>query len=259
MKLKFFTGLIFLLFLQSCVPYKDIVYMQGNITNQTLSSTSYKIQKGDILYINLKSADESINRLFAVQEGANSANLMTAEALFFKGYTVDSNGFVDLPIIHKIKLEGKTFKEAESLIKQKFLATQFTGSADLYIKVKLAGIPYTVVGEVGAPQTGVLYKENPTIFDVLANAKDITAVGNRRSVVLLRKELNRPHKHILDLTKADIVYSPYFHIRPNDIIYVKPLKQKVWGTGTTLQQTISTTITALSLITTIILLSKYAN
>ena len=259
MKLKLFSWLVLLFFLQSCVPYKDIVYMQGDIKDQTLSSTPYKIQKGDILFIDLKSADESISRLFAMQSGPNSANLISAAALYFKGYTVDQHGFIDLPIVHKIKVEGKTFKETENLIKQKFLATQFTQTADLYIKVKLAGIPYTIVGEVGSPQTGVLYKENPTIFDVLADAKDITAVGNRRSVILLRKELNTPNKHILDLTKADIVHSPYFYIRPNDIIYVKPLKQKVLGTGTTLQQTISTTITALSLITTIILLSKYAN
>ena len=50
--------------------------------------------------------------------------------------------------------------------------------------------------------------------------------------------------------------SPYFYIQPNDYIVVKPLKQKSWGTGTTGFQTFTTIISALSIVTTALLLSK---
>ncbi len=259
MKINHLILPVLLLFLQSCVPYKDIIYVQGSENGNTVDAVTYKVQKNDILYIDLKSSDDNINSLFTGQSGSNTSNLVNATTLYFNGYTVDKNGYIDIPLVRKIKVEGKTFKEIKNIIKQKLLETQLTQSADVFIKVKLAGVPYTVIGEVQSPQTGVLYKSNPTVFDVLGDAKDITAVGNRHEVIVLRTENNRPTKHLLDLTKADVVQSPYFYVRPNDIIYVKPLKQKVWGTGTTLQQTISTTITALSLITTIILLSTYAN
>ena len=102
-----------------------------------------------------------------------------------------------------------------------------------------------------------MYKERPDLFDILGNASDISLVGNRKSVVIIRREENKLVKQTLDLTDSNIINSPYFYIRPNDVVYVPPLRQKTLGTGATLQQSITATISALSLITTIILLSKY--
>ena len=47
-----------------------------------------------------------------------------------------------------------------------------------------------------------------------------------------------------------------FLCQSNDIIYVEPLKQKSWGTGTTGVQTMTTIISVLSLVTTTILLTQ---
>jgi polysaccharide export outer membrane protein len=44
--------------------------------------------------------------------------------------------------------------------------------------------------------------------------------------------------------------SPYFYLQPNDYIYIKPLKQKTWGTGKTGIESLGTVITLLSLATT---------
>ncbi len=259
MKFKIIILMISFIALQSCVPYKNIVYLQGDLPQTNVDSTSYKIKKDDILYISIKSSNESIERLFKAQLNSNISNQHSSQSLYFSGYTVDKNGEIELPVINKIKVEGYTFEDVKRLIKQKLLENQFKSLEEIYIKVKLAGVPYTVIGEVKTPKNGILYKTNPNIFDVLSDAKDITPVGNRKEVVVIRKENDKLVKKTLNLTDADIVTSPYFYTRPNDIIYIKPLRQKTWGTGTTLQQTISTTITALSLITTIILLSKYAN
>ena len=256
MKYPIIILLFFAMIFQSCVPYKNIVYVQGNLPENKIDSTNYKIQKNDILYIDIKSSDKGIEHLFSIQQSPNG-NKVSPQSLFFNGYTVDNKGFIELPVVGKINVLDKTFSGVKTMIKKRLLATQFSNLGDLFIKVKLAGIPYTIIGEVKSPQNSVLYKVKPNIFDVLSDAKDITLVGDRREVVVIRNEHNQQVKHSLDLTDANVVKSPYFYIRPNDIIYVKPLKQKVWGTGTTLQQTISTTITALSLITTIILLSRY--
>jgi polysaccharide export outer membrane protein len=48
--------------------------------------------------------------------------------------------------------------------------------------------------------------------------------------------------------------SPYYYIQPTDLIYVKPLKQKAWGTGTTGAQTFTTIAGAVTLILTSLLL-----
>ena len=50
--------------------------------------------------------------------------------------------------------------------------------------------------------------------------------------------------------------SPYYYIQPNDLIYVKPLKQKSWGTGENALQNLTAFVTVLSVITTTIVLLK---
>ena len=242
-------------FVSSCVPYKKIVYVQGEVNRQKSDTVDYKIQKNDILYVKIKSTNEVISKVFSVDD--TRTNNISSQTLFFNGYTVDKDGFIDLPVVKKLRVEGKTFNEVKELIRQKLLANQFKTIDDIFIQVKLAGVPYSIVGEVKNPHSGVLYKIQPTIFDVLSDSGDITLVGNRKEVIVMREENGQLVKVPLDLTDASVVNSPYYHIRPNDIVYVKPLKQKVLGTGATLQQSISSTITALSLITTIILLSRY--
>jgi len=259
-KMKFYhiIILVFSLLMTSCVPYQKIVYLQGDISETTDKPKDYQIKKNDILYIKINSSNENINKLFSNKQ-SNNNNITNLQNLFFNGYSVDNQGYIELPVLKKLYVEGKTFKEVKELIQQKLLEKQFKSLDDIYIKIKLAGVPYTIVGEVNNPKTGVLYKEQPNLFDVIGDAGDISSVGDRKTIVIVRTVNGQLTKKILDLTQAGIVNDPFFYVRPNDLIYVQPLKQKTWGTGTTLQQTISSTITALSLITTIILLSKYTD
>jgi polysaccharide export outer membrane protein len=75
-------------------------------------------------------------------------------------------------------------------------------------------------------------------------------------VLLIRKTLDGVKKYSMDLTKIDIFESENFYVQPNDIIYVSPLKQKSWGTGTTGLQSFSTVVTVLSFLVSSVLLVK---
>jgi polysaccharide export outer membrane protein len=93
-------------------------------------------------------------------------------------------------------------------------------------------------------------------MEAIANSGDITITGNRKEVQVIRKFPQGFETYYVDLTSSKAFESPAFYIQPNDYIYVKPLRQKSWGTGVTGIQTIGTIITALSLITTTILLTR---
>ncbi len=244
-----------LLLLNACVPYKKIVYLQGEAENTATVDEEYRIKKNDILYIDIKSGNPEIQKFFTTTKtGATQTN---AGTLFFSGYTVDNHGEIELPVIGKIPVENKTFEEVKKLIKERMLQSQFSSLNDIFIKVKLAGVPYSIVGEVNRPQNGIIYKTNPNIFDAIASAGDIKITGDHQNIIIVREINGKKLRHKIDLTDADILYSEYYYIRPNDLIYVKPIKQKTLGTGTTLTQTISTTITALSLISSVILITNY--
>jgi hypothetical protein len=71
------------------------------------------------------------------------------------------------------------------------------------------------------------------------NAGDITITGDRKAVTIIRKSPTQMHD--LDLTDINVMNSPYFYLQPNDYIYIKPLKQKTWGTGKTGIESLGTT------------------
>ncbi len=62
--------------------------------------------------------------------------------------------------------------------------------------------------------------------------------------------------HSIDLTDVKAMQSPYYFIQSNDYVYIKPLKQKTWGTGKTGIESLSTILSLLTLVTTTILLLR---
>jgi polysaccharide export outer membrane protein len=93
-------------------------------------------------------------------------------------------------------------------------------------------------------------------LEAIANAGDIKSVGDRKSVVIIRQSPTGVQMNSIDLTDVNVMKSPYYYLQPNDYIYVKPLRQKTWGTGETGLQSIGTIITLLSLATTVYFIVK---
>src|SRR5690606_4780648 len=104
------------------------------------------------------------------------------------------------------------------------------------------------------PGTQVLFQERVNVFQAIANVGEITMTGDRKDVLIIRQYPQGQQIHHLDLTNVNVMNSPYYYIQPNDMIYVKPLKQKTWGTGTTGRETLTAIVSVVSLLTTTILL-----
>ena len=103
-------------------------------------------------------------------------------------------------------------------------------------------------------KTKVLYQDKVNIMEAIANSGDITVTGDRKDVKVIRRYPQGSETFSIDLTDSNATSSPCFYLQPNDYIYVKPLKQKTWGTGKTGIESLTTLITLLSLATTTYLL-----
>jgi polysaccharide export outer membrane protein len=136
------------------------------------------------------------------------------------------------------------------------LKDHFKPEAGIYVTVKLSGFKYTVNGEVANTGTKTLYQDRVNIMEAIANSGDITVTGDRKDVKVIRQFSQGSETFSIDLTNEKAVQSPAFYLQPNDYIYVKPLKQKTWGTGKTGIESLGTIITILSLATTTFLLLK---
>lgn len=245
----------------SCIPVKDLVYLQdkGTSGNETtvsaVESKPYRLQVNDVLSVDIKAIDPKLVTIFKPSESVGG-NDKSESGLYFNGFTVDDHGNIRMPILGEINVIGYTLEEVRLKIEKKLQEEYFKAEANIFVTVKLAGFRYTINGEVGSTGTKTLYMEQVNIMEAIANAGDITTVGNRKAVTIIRQTPTGVQINDIDLTDVNVMKSPYYYLQPNDYVYVKPLKQKTWGTGQTGIQSIGSIVTLLSLATTVYLLSK---
>ena len=266
MKLKITLLLVILLVVgQSCISRKQTVYLQEEETEKQVATLiqntpPYKVQINDILYINIKAENQELVNMFNINTAQNAnANANAGAGLYFNGYSVDAHGNVRIPILGEMNVLGFTLEEIRKKIEEALLKDYLTPTANLFVTVKLAGLNYTVLGDVGNTGTKTLFQDKVNILEALANAGDINITGDRKDVILFRQYPTGKGVHHLDLTDINVMSSPYFYILPNDIIYVKPLPQKAIGTGTTGLQTFTTIFSVISVITSTYLLITNIN
>jgi polysaccharide export outer membrane protein len=152
----------------------------------------------------------------------------------------------------KIKVIGLTLEEIRLKLEGMLLNDYFKTEANIFITVKLAGLRYTTLGEIGTGSQ-VIYKEQVSIMEAIANAGDITLYGDRRNVKILRQYPEGQRIHRVDLTKISAVNSPYYYIQPNDLIIVDPLPQKSLGIGETGFGTLATVFSLLTGLTILLI------
>ncbi|PIF31409.1 protein involved in gliding motility EpsA [Flavobacterium sp. 9] len=260
-KNTFFILLLISTLFTSCIPIKDLVYLQdknssGEQNNISAVETKpYRLQTNDVLSVTIKAIDPKLVSIFSTTESASTVG-KSESALYFDGFTVDDHGNIRMPILGEINVIGYTLEEVRTKIEKKLLEEYFKSEANIFVTVKLAGFRYTINGEVGSAGTKTLFQEHVNIMEAIANAGDINTVGDRRTVTVIRQTPTGVLMNNLDLTDVNVMKSPYYYLQPNDYIYVKPLKQKTWGTGQTGIQSIGTIITLLSLATTVYLIIK---
>jgi polysaccharide export outer membrane protein len=209
-----------LIIFSSCASHKSVTYFQDftdtsrHSYRETVAFKSPVIQPDDILIITVQTEDNTVTSILnTTASGQEVPN----------GYLVDKDGTVKLPFIGKIKVTGLTTKEASDLIEEA-VNKQFNNAT---VNVRFGNFKITVLGEVGRPSTYIMPNEKVNIFDVVGMAGDITLYGERDNVILLRDSLQGKTMVRLNLDSKQVVSSPYFFLKPNDMVYVPPSKSRV--------------------------------
>ena len=257
-KIQLYLLLCISVLFSSCIPSKDLIYLQkkDNSSDETtisaVESKPYRLQTNDVLSISIKANDPKLVSIFSTTNQGETGKSETA--LYFDGFTVDDHGNIRMPVLGDLNVIGYTLDEIRVRIEKQLLAEYFNAAANIFVTVKLAGFRYTINGEIGSTGTKTLFQDHVNVMEAVANAGDITITGNRKAVTIIRKSPTGVQMHDIDLTDINVMNSPYFYLQPNDFIYIKPLKQKTWGTGKTGIESFGTITTLFSLATTIFFL-----
>lgn len=257
-KYSIFLLVFISVFFTSCIPTKDLIYLQENKNKdnsqavEAINAKPYRLQVNDLLNISIKAMDQTLVEIF--NSSITGANVNNEQAVYFNGYVVDDHGNIRFPVLGEINVLSHTIEEVRSKIEKQLLEEYFNKEAGIFVSVRLSGFRYVINGEVASTGTKVLYQNNVNIMEAIANSGDIEVTGDRKDVIVIRRFPQGNQTYHIDLTDSNAVNSPAYQLQPNDYIYVKPLKQKTWGTGKTGIESLSTIITLLSLATTTYLL-----
>jgi polysaccharide export outer membrane protein len=220
----------FLIFISSCVAQREIEYLQDRDRGikgfDEAELSEYKLKPDDELYIQIRSLDEAAANIFSASGTQQYVGgSLTPYGASLTSYTVDRDGYLLMPVIGNIQVKDKTISQVKMILKDSLNHILNLPS----FTIKLVNRYVSIIGEVRNPGHYAYSQEKITIYDAIGLAGDITDYGNRRNIILIRNEDKENLRINIDLTKSEILSSVYYNLKPNDIVYVKPLQKKLWG------------------------------
>lgn len=242
------AAVIFAVAFGSCVPQKDMLYLKNaEMLNETQSknyvnerSVNYKLQPGDNLYIRaINTIDTQSASTLNGDVGSNRTSSFNEAGIYLTSYTIDEAGFIELPLAGKTEVKNLTIEQAKD--KMQTAIDQYMNGTMLI--VKLANFNLTLLGEVNKPGMYKVYQSEINMFEAISMAGNMTNFAKRNEVKLIRQTDNGSEIINVDLGQADILSSPYYYMKPNDIIIVEPLKIKSWGFTTFPYSTVFSIVT----------------
>lgn len=216
---KIVIGLV-LLVITSCVSKKEIVYFQNDNANQSLINNTYKtiFKPNDLVQITISALNIEAVKPFNLS--AATSNI--SESPQQNSYLIDRDGYIEFPILGKIKLAGLTKNKAIALIKNKLSPDYIK---DPTINIKILNFSITILGDVKTPGKFIIPNERVSVIDAVGLAGDLNISGIR-ILEVKREENNKIVTYNLDLRSNKIFTSPAYYLQQNDIVYVKPNKAK---------------------------------
>jgi len=192
---------------------KKPIEIFGSQTSDTIAYR-HRIKPGNRIYIRF------LNNFDIGQAAGQSATAESVkEVSIEKGYLVNYDSTVTLPLIGQVNVVGKTRLEAARYLEKKYAEW---GIINPIIDVNILSLSVTVLGEVGLPGKILIDKENTTLIDAIAMAGGISLSGKKNNIKIIRGN----QIIMVNLKLIDPLNSPDIILQDNDLIYVEPFATK---------------------------------
>ncbi|NWJ51499.1 MAG: polysaccharide biosynthesis/export family protein [Bacteroidetes bacterium] len=240
--------------LSSCIPIKKQKYMVELGTDTTVmqkytfKGTTNLVKAGDYLYIQILTLEPKSTSLFSSSNPTSIYQTTTDQSVYLNSYEVESDGMIEFPFLGRVEVAGLTIEQVRNKLQKN--AGEYYHNAT--VSIKQVNFNITLLGELTHPGQYKIYQKRVSVFDAIGMAGDLTAFGNRKNIILVRQTETGAQSHRLDLSSKKIIESEFYFLRPNDMLYVEPLKEKKFAFEAfpyaLILSTISTTILILSYI-----------
>jgi polysaccharide biosynthesis/export protein len=247
----------------SCTSTRAITYMQGSFDTARLSQIKLEeptIQQGDMLNIIVYSDNPQATALYnqsLITAGSSSKSAASTSDVggaspTSAGYLVDEKGNIQFQGLGTMHVEGLTKNQLNDTLTLRM--KDYLSNA--YFSIRFLNYRFTMIGELTKPGVYSIPGDHITILEALGMAGDISQFGRRDNVTVIRTVDGKRQFGRLDLTKPEIMASPYFYLQQNDMIIVDPNKVKAASTDLTTRN-IAIVATVVTTLAVILSLAKY--
>ena len=255
-----FASFIVFILLSSCGSTRPYVYMQGSFDTAALSKvkiTDPVIQKGDLISIVVYSDNPDATKIYNQTLITTAGNTIQGEGVTQElfgsaptapGYQVDENGNIEFQGLGLLHIEGLTRVELKRLLDSKLKDTLLHNP---YYIIRFLNNRFTMLGEVTHNGIFTIPNEHINLLEAIALAGDMTYFARRDNVLVMREQNGKREWARLDLTKPEVLTSPYFYLQQNDIVYVEQIKSKAAVNDQLTTRNISIATTLLSVLVVI--------
>jgi len=266
-QLKYFF-IFFAILLVGCGPQRDLVYF-SNIEEADIGASDTiqnvvipTIQPDDLLSIQVVTLSAESNLLFnqgvigSLGSGVSDATRLQNRNTNNEGYLVDKDGYINFPVLGKVHLGGLT-KDAATDTIANILDRDYV--KDPTVNIRFLNFKITLLGEVNRPSTVTILTEKVNIMEAISLAGDLTPIGKRENVLVIREKDGKRELIRLNLNDKSLLTSPDYYLQQNDIVYVEPDSYRAVQASLrrpNIQFAISTILGTLSIITVLIALNK---
>jgi polysaccharide export outer membrane protein len=241
------TSLLF----SSCANKKELIYLQG-IDNQKSYEGSLryeiKLQSDDLLSIVISAENAELTIPFNLPQVQGNIGASTMAA---RTFLIDNDGFIDYPILGKVKLGGLTRTEATTKLTE-LIANYITNPS---VNMRILNYKISVLGEVLRPGNFQIVGERVTVFEALSLAGDIGVYGKRKNVLIIHDEEGKKTYTRLDITDPNTLNSSSYYLAQNDIVIVESNKTKL--NSSVVGPNVTVWLTGTSILLTLLVLLKY--
>ncbi len=238
-----------------CVDTKKVTYFNSlseGVIPTPVANLEPVIQKSDILSITVSSPNPEATAIYNAPNMISlSTNNISAAGNIApaSGYLVNQEGNIEFPGLGNIMVAGLTKQKAKEVITKLLVDNKLV--VDPIVTIRYLNYRVTVLGEVARPGVLVVPNEKISILEALGLAGDLTIYARRDNVLLIREDKGSKLVKRINLNSSDILTSPYYYLKSNDVLYVESNSAKVASANRT-QQLLPSILSGLSFIAIIL-------
>ena len=231
-------------FLASCKP------LNPSIMFRTPKDYKYDTRVKDTTKEYRIAANDAISFRLFTNNGLKLVDVTESNTQMFQQlnqgitYVVEFDGYVNLPIIGRVDVNGMTVREAEFFLEEKYDEVFI----DPFLLLNVTNRRVTIFpGSGGDGVVLTLQNNNIKLLEALALAGGLADQGRSARIKLIRGDLADPKIYLIDLSTIQGISQADIILQANDIIYVEPI-------GVTTRQVLGEISPVLSLLTGILTL-----